>query len=60
MTIKVKHEIPLSEFDCIPVGAELEVIESWNEYEGFIAVKYRGSSLYFNELYFEQSLVKIN
>ena len=58
MTVTTRYEIPLSEFDYIPVNTVLEVIDSWSE-EGFIAVKYKGSILYFNEQYFQPELIKI-
>ncbi|MED3562330.1 hypothetical protein [Bacillus xiapuensis] len=53
MFITVKYDIPVSDFDVIPEGTKLEIDPTWNEHEGFIAVKYRGGSLYFNALYFE-------
>lgn len=60
MYVTVRYDIPLSEYEFIPMNTKLEIIPEWSEYTGFIAVKYRGSSLYFNELYFEPALVKIN
>lgn len=52
--ITVKFDIPLSDYDYIKSGTKLEIIENWNEYTGFVAVKYRQGELYFNIQYFEE------
>jgi hypothetical protein len=62
MYLTVKYDIPLSDYDYIPEGSKLEIDESWNEYTGFVAVKYRGGRLYFNTMYFEEipALVEVS
>jgi hypothetical protein len=43
----------LSDFDVIPAKTKLELIEEWDEYSGFVAVRYRQGSVYLNSLYLE-------
>jgi hypothetical protein len=54
MLLIVKYDIPLSDYDYIPSGTQLEIDQSWNEYEGFVAAKYRNGNVYFNALYLEE------
>ncbi|MEH7116152.1 hypothetical protein V7128_01835 [Neobacillus vireti] len=53
MFVKLRYDFPISDFDVIKAGTELELLPEWNEYSGFIAVKYREGSLYMNNLYFD-------
>jgi hypothetical protein len=53
MYVTLRYDFPISDFDVIKAGTKLEIIEDWNQFTGFIAVKYRQGSLYLNNLYFE-------
>jgi hypothetical protein len=54
MYIKVKYDIPLSEYDIVKKGTLLEVDTSWSEYPGFVAARYRGGHIYFNVNYLDE------
>jgi hypothetical protein len=62
MLLTVKYDIPLSDYDYIPSGTQLEIDLSWNEYGGFVAAKYRNGMVYFNTLYLEEfpALVEVS
>jgi hypothetical protein len=52
MYVTLKYDFPISDFDVIPAGTQLKVVDNWYEYTGFIAVKYRQGTIYLNSLYF--------
>lgn len=54
MTLTLKYDLPISDYDVIQAGTKLEIDDKWNDYTGFVAVKYRNGSLYFNIQYFEE------
>jgi hypothetical protein len=53
MFVTLRYDFPLSDFDVIPAKTKLELIEEWDEYSGFVAVRYRQGSVYLNSLYLE-------
>jgi hypothetical protein len=53
MYVTVKYEIPVNDFIVIPEGSRLEMVDTWGDYEGFVAVKYNDERMFINELYFD-------
>jgi hypothetical protein len=53
MFVKLRYDFPISDFDVIPANTELELLPEWDEYSGFVAVRYRQGSIYLNCLYLE-------
>jgi hypothetical protein len=62
MYLTLKYDLPLSDYDMIPAGTKLELDSNWNEYEGFVAAKYRSGMIYFNALYLSEfpALVEVS
>jgi hypothetical protein len=61
MFVTLRYDFPISDFDVIPANTKLELIEGWDDYTGFVAVRYRQGSIYLNSLYLEpiHSLVSL-
>jgi hypothetical protein len=60
MFVKLRYDFPLSDFDVIPANTELELLPDWDEYSGFVAVKYRNGSIYLNNLYLEPIRIPVS
>ena len=60
MFVTLRYDFPISDFDVIPANTKLELIEDWNEYSGFVAVRYRQGLIYLNSLYLEPIRVPVS
>jgi len=56
VNLTLKYDCEITDYMIIPEGTEVKLYEDWNEYEGFIAIEYRGEKYYLNEQYFGEVL----